>query len=112
MWFVLRNRNFRGMKFLRQHPIKCEIIGRQHFFIANFYCAEKKLVIELDGKIHDYQKDHDAERDLIMRNLGLKILRIKNEELDEMEQIKSKIESALLEEFTFPSLLLVGGAEG
>ena len=83
------------MKFLRQHPIIYEVNGLKHFFIADFYCAAGSLVIELDGKIHDYQKDRDAERDLIIKNLGLKILHIKNEELDNMNQVKLKIEDAL-----------------
>ncbi len=93
LWSELRNRKFHGLKFLRQYPITCEINGIKHFFIADFYCAKKRLVIELDGKIHDYQKDRDDERDLIIKNLGLWILHIKNEELDDMERVKLKIDS-------------------
>ena len=51
------------------------------FFIPDFYCAEKKLVIELDGKIHDFQKQKDQDREAILRDLGLNILRIKNDEI-------------------------------
>ena len=45
LWEYLRNRNLDGMKFRRQHPIDK--------FIADFYCHEKKLVVELDGAVHD-----------------------------------------------------------
>lgn len=95
LWSELRNRKLHGVKFLRQHPINYEIDGLRHFFIADFYCASRALVIELDGKIHDYQKDRDAERDLIIKSLGLKILHIKNEELDNMNRVKLKIEDAI-----------------
>lgn len=71
---VLRNRKFYGLKFLRQHSITYEAVGLAHFFVADFYCAVRRLVLELDGRIHDYQKDRDRERDFIMKGLGLDIL--------------------------------------
>ena len=56
MWKELRNRNFSKFKFRRQHPIER--------FIADFYCPEKKLVIEIDGGIHSnsIQKEYDIGR--------------------------------------------------
>ncbi len=111
LWTVLRNRKFCGLKFLRQHPIRCEIGWREHFFIGDFYCAEKKLVLELDGKIHDYQQEHDAERDLLVRNLGLKVLRIKNDELAHLDLVKSRIQTALELPFS-PSRFVERGSEG
>jgi very-short-patch-repair endonuclease len=45
LWKALRNRRLNGFKFRRQHPIKG--------FIADFYCHEARLVIEVDGEIHD-----------------------------------------------------------
>ena len=54
LWAELRNRKLNGVKFFRQHPlIYEEDRGRLHFFIPDFYSAEQKLVIELDGKIHE-----------------------------------------------------------
>ena len=94
-WGILRNRRFQGLKFLRQHPIRYEVGGRKFFFIADFYCAETRLVLELDGKLHDFQQERDAERDRMMRNLGLKVLRIKNEELQNMDQVKRVLEFEL-----------------
>ncbi|NQU86855.1 MAG: endonuclease domain-containing protein [Mariniphaga sp.] len=92
LWKNLRNKRFKGLKFLRQHPIIYEVINnRRLFFIADFYCAEKKLVIELDGKIHDFQKDYDQRRDEILNNMNLKVLRIKNEELKDIGEVLNKI---------------------
>ncbi len=92
LWANFRNRRFKGLKFLRQHPIVYEIINNKRlFFIADFYCAEKKLVVEVDGKIHDFQKDYDERRDEILRNLDLRVLRIKNEEINNVSDVLAKI---------------------
>ena len=47
------------------------------------------------GKIHDFQRERDKERDLIIKSLGLNVLHIKNEEIDDMEEAKLKIKSEL-----------------
>ncbi len=48
MWEKLRNRKLRGFKFLRQHPILVnQYDGKNSFYIAYFYCSEKKLVVKL-----------------------------------------------------------------
>jgi len=83
MWDLLRNRNLTGYKFLRQHPIKVwETTGRYHFYYADFYCAEKKLVVEIDGLIHTLQEDYDKARDQVMLELRLTVLRVSNEEVN------------------------------
>ncbi len=94
LWTELRNRKLNGAKFFRQHPlIYEEDRGRFHFFIPDFYCAEHKLVVELDGKIHEKQKDYDRERDLIIEKLDLKVVRFRNKETEEMDKLLGKIES-------------------
>jgi leucyl-tRNA synthetase len=96
LWMLLRNRNFHGLKFLRQHPfIYAFAPGKKFYFIADFYCAERHLVIELDGQYHEYQQQKDYSRDLILEKKGIKTLRIKNEELMNMEVVLQKIRSAL-----------------
>ncbi len=64
---------------------------RPEFFIADFYCAEKRLVIELDGEIHDFQKEYDQGRDSIMREMGLRVLRIRNSEIEDLDSVLRKI---------------------
>jgi len=92
LWHELRSRKLKGVKFYRQHPlIYEEDRGRLHFFIADFYSAEQKLVIELDGKIHDYQKHYDYERDLVISEMGLKVMRFRNDEIWDMDRLKAKI---------------------
>lgn len=74
LWSRLRNDNL-GCGFRRQHSI-----GR---FIADFYCAEKKLVIELDGHQHADNKEYDKERTELFESFGIKVIRFWNEEVDE-----------------------------
>ena len=98
LWKKLRNRKFHGLKFLRQHPIVYdEINGRVLYFIPDFYCSEAKTIIEIDGKIHDFQKDYDDRREEILRNTGLKILRFKNEEIKNISEVLKKIKCFIFE---------------
>src|SRR4030042_1011506 len=92
LWDELRGRKLSGFKFLRQHLIlyKGNLI-RYNYFIADFYCYEKKAVIELDGPIHDTTEEYDQFRDLELQELGIRILRIKNEELIDMKEVLNKI---------------------
>ena len=92
LWEQIRNRKTSGYKFLRQHPIiyKADYKGL-NYFIADFYCASKKTVIELDGPIHEENEEYDQFRDEEMRLLGLHVLRLKNEELSEMKTVIEKI---------------------
>jgi len=82
LWQKLRNKKLNSAKFHRQHAIKFIIDRRKRFFVTDFYCAEHKLVIELDGEIHERQKDYDEMRTYIMNILGIKVIRFKNEEVE------------------------------
>ncbi len=81
LWKKLRNRMFLDLKFLRQHPIYYKFDSKVKFFIADFYCHEINLVIEIDGKIHDKQKDYDQTRTEIISIKNIKVIRFKNEEV-------------------------------
>jgi leucyl-tRNA synthetase len=71
------------LKFLRQHPVIYQVTAKgPDYYIPDFYCAEKKVVLELDGKIHDLQLEEDEFRDSNLRSLGIRVLRIKNEEVE------------------------------
>ncbi|MEO1433154.1 MAG: endonuclease domain-containing protein [Cyanobacteria bacterium J06633_8] len=63
------------IRFLRQRPIDN--------FIVDFYCANLKLVIEIDGESHftDEAKNYDAQRTLILENYGLQVIRFTNEQV-------------------------------
>jgi very-short-patch-repair endonuclease len=82
LWKELRRRNPGGEKFLRQFPIFVpNVSGRKAFYIADFYCSKLKLVVEVDGPIHLLKKEYDANRDLVMDELGFSILRFTNDEV-------------------------------
>jgi len=96
LWKELKNRKLCDYKFLRQHPIVYNPYGLGvKYFVADFYCDNKKTVIELDGPVHENILEYDQFRDEEMVNLGLHILRIKNEELLDMESVLKKIETYL-----------------
>jgi very-short-patch-repair endonuclease len=91
-WKYVRNRRFHNLKFLRQYPIICSHDGRGKIFVADFYCAKLKLIIEIDGKIHDYQKDFDKLREKVIRLYGFKIIRFTNEEIrNKIHEVLSRI---------------------
>jgi len=72
LWEYLRNRNFRGLKFRRQHPLKQ--------YIVDFFCHSHGIIIELDGGYHkrgDVAKQ-DYARDFHLKELGYKVLRYRN----------------------------------
>ena len=86
LWKELRSKKAKGYRFKRQHPIA--------FFIADFYCHQAKLVIEIDVSIHNIseQKDYDIGRSHELENLGLKILRFTNQEvMTEKEEVLKQI---------------------
>ena len=91
LWEKLRNNQLGGLKFRRQHPV--------NIYIADFYCHKFKLIIELDGDYHNQeeQKQKDEVRTEVLRLNGLKIIRFKNEEVEQdinqvLTTIKNKIE--------------------
>ncbi len=81
LWEKIRGRKFLNLKFVRQYPIIFDHDNKKHFYVADFYCHDLKLVLELDGKIHDYMIDRDQFRDHIINYLGFTVLRFKNKEL-------------------------------
>jgi len=82
-WGKVRAKQFMGYKFLRQHPVFYNYNNRLKFFIADFYCRELKIIIEIDGGIHEQQKDYDLIRSEILENQhDLKIIRYTNREVN------------------------------
>ncbi|KKW10108.1 MAG: hypothetical protein UY47_C0001G0056 [Parcubacteria group bacterium GW2011_GWB1_49_7] len=50
-------------------------------YILDFYCFKARLIVEIDGKSHEFQKEYDSNRDKFFKNLGYQTLRIKNYEI-------------------------------
>jgi len=73
LWRHLRNRHLGGWKFRRQHPI-----GR---FFADFACAERRLVVEVDGGQHAEGADPDGRRTRALEGLGWTMLRYWDDEV-------------------------------
>ena len=71
LWGRLRNRQLKGLKFRRQHPL-----GR---FIVDFCCAEHRLIVEVDGGVHRDQRAYDEARTEVLQAYGYRVLRFPNE---------------------------------
>jgi very-short-patch-repair endonuclease len=75
LWQLLRDRKLDGLKFRRQFPIPP--------FVADFCCFDLKLLVELDGGVHEthQQAAHDENRDIYLRSLGFTLLRFPNSDV-------------------------------
>src|SRR5215211_4025801 len=85
LWNELRA-NKLGAHFRRQQVIAG--------FIVDFYCHKAAIVIEVDGDIHDLQKEEDARREKVLIEMGLRIVRIRNEDvIKDMASVVGTIKS-------------------
>ncbi len=90
LWQLLRNRQIANAKFRRQHPIEG--------YIADFYCHEHKLIVELDGSQHftELGIQKDAARTHRLNELGISVLRFDNRQIFlETEAVLEVIYNAL-----------------
>jgi very-short-patch-repair endonuclease len=88
LWQALRKRQLSGVKFRRQHTI-----GR---FIVDFYAAEARLVIEVDGPTHDYTTEEDAIRQELLEAWGFRTLRFTNDQvLHSLDTVIAQITAVL-----------------
>jgi very-short-patch-repair endonuclease len=86
LWSRLREKKINGYKFRRQQPI--------FDFIVDFYCTELKLIIEVDGEIHNLPEkiNYDSKRDNILKINGYHIIRLTNLEIEtELDSTINKI---------------------
>ncbi|HJS29343.1 MAG TPA: DUF559 domain-containing protein, partial [Anaerolineales bacterium] len=87
LWQRLRRKQLLGLKFRRQHPLGP--------IIADFCCPSCRLIVEIDGSIHDFQKGSDAERSEQFINYGYRVLRFRNDEiLTDISRVIERIASA------------------
>ena len=88
LWEMLRRKQILGVRFRRQHPV--------FMFIADFYCHQAKLVVEVDGGIHLKTLEYDDGRAAEMEKFGIKTIRFSNEEVENyinkvVERIKTEV---------------------
>jgi very-short-patch-repair endonuclease len=86
IWQSVRNRQLSGFKFRRQRPIGP--------YIVDFVCAEKKIIIEIDGGQHALNTEHDDKRSEFLRNEGYRVLRFWNS--DVLKEKNAVLEEILL----------------
>ncbi len=101
-WDFLR-KDFPQHHFMRQKPLDQ--------FIADFYCNKLKLIIEIDGEIHETQKERDSERDnIFLMKYKINTLRFTNEDVkNNIESIKLELEKYIESHRTIPPLSERGG---
>ena len=86
LWKQLQQRKLEGRKFRRQHSIEN--------FIADFYCPEERLIIELDGQVHfnSIAQEKDENRTKILENLGFRVIRFENKMVfDNLQSVLQEI---------------------
>ncbi len=74
VWEKLKNKQICGKRFRRQHPVE--------LFIADFYCHQARLVVEIDGDAHKKQKEYDDGRSAEMEKYYIKVIRFKNSDVE------------------------------
>jgi len=74
LWDALRGKKLDGIKFRRQQPVG--------YFVVDFFNSDYRLIIEVDGLIHEVQQEADASRQQILEELGLTVLSIKAEVIE------------------------------
>lgn len=90
LWEALRKKKLDGYKIRRQHPI-----GR---YIADFYCPKARLVIEVDGSIHELEniKEYDLTRQQELESRQIKVIRFDNDDIyNNLEEVVVYIEDIL-----------------
>ena len=88
LWRCLRGSRFHGAKFRRQVPFDR--------FVVDFYCHAAKLVVELDGKQHEWFADYDAGRTTVLESRGVSVIRFANAEVEnDLDSVLARILAAL-----------------
>ena len=87
-WQAVRDHGIGGYQFRRQHPVGP--------FILDFYCAKRKLAVELDGAIHEQQLELDQARTEALATLKIQVIRFRNEEvIEDLAGVVARIAESL-----------------
>jgi very-short-patch-repair endonuclease len=90
LWKKLKDRKLFNAKFRKQHPI--------NMFIVDFYCHVYKLVIEVDGEVHNNEelREYDLNRSAELNKLGIKVIRFTNDEvIFNIDSVITKIQGVI-----------------
>jgi very-short-patch-repair endonuclease len=88
LWAQLRGSRFHGAKFRRQVPLDR--------YVVDFYCHASKLVVELDGRQHEWFAEYDAGRTEVFERIGVRVVRFTNTEVtDHLDSVLTKIRAEL-----------------
>ena len=87
LWWCLRDRRLNSFKFRRQVPV----LG----YVADYYCAERKLIVELDGDSHNGREEYDEKRTQKLMSEGYRIVRFVN--TDVFDHLDAVLEAILAE---------------
>jgi len=102
LWDKLKQKQICGLRFRRQHPIE--------FFIADFYCHQIRLVVEIDGEIRNQQEEYDDGRSAEMEKFGIKTIRFKNWEVEnDIDDVIIKIKNIVNKRLKSPPSGGLGG---
>ncbi|MCS7032193.1 MAG: endonuclease domain-containing protein, partial [Gloeomargarita sp. SKYG116] len=89
LWEALRGRKLNGRKFKRQQPLGP--------FIVDFFCAAERLIVEIDGSIHQNQREADQQRQQLLESLGLRFVRLSSQLVEnDLPTALSQISAAFL----------------
>jgi very-short-patch-repair endonuclease len=87
LWKELRTNKLNSLHFRRQQIIDG--------YIADFYCHQHSLIVEVDGDVHESQKEYDADRDAYLIARGFHIIQFTNDEINEnLKEVLQKIVEA------------------
>ena len=88
VWDALKSRQLNGLKFRSQHPIES--------FVVDFYCPQHRLVVKLDGAVHDQQGEYDAARTEKLNHLGYRVIRFDNRDvMSDLSRVLQQIVNAI-----------------
>ena len=82
LWLQIKNGQLNGLDFDRQ-----VVIGN---YIVDFFCAERRVIIEIDGITHDYKGEYDEDRSRYLKGLGLSVIRVMD--IDIKKNIQSVVD--------------------
>ncbi|MBJ6127333.1 endonuclease domain-containing protein [Microvirga splendida] len=89
LWQVLRGRRFKGLKFRRQVPFLT--------YTVDFLCVERKLIVEIDGKQHEWYAEYDSRRTDEIERHGFRVIRFTNGDvLSDLESVSLRIAEAVV----------------